>query len=119
MMFGPTDNDSPNSQRAMRWKIKRESNDRLRQKFIDKTVAQAEFIGLTIPDPDLKWNEETQHYDFGEIDWKEFYEVIKGKGPCNKQRLETHVGAHEEGSWVRETAQEYSRLKKELNKELV
>ena len=119
MMFGPTDNDSPNSQRAMKWKIKRESNDRLRQKFIDKTVAQAEFIGLTIPDPDLKWNEETQHYDFGEIDWKEFYEVIKGKGPCNKQRLETHIKAHEEGSWVRETAREYSRLKKELNKELV
>ena len=77
MMFGPRDNDSPNSQRAMKWKIKRESNDKLRQKFIDKTIGQAEFIGLTVPDPDLKWNEETQHYDFGEINWEEFYEVIK------------------------------------------
>lgn len=119
MMFGPTDNDSPNSQRAMKWKIKRESNDKLRQKFIDKTVDQAEFIGLTVPDPDMKWNEETQHYDFGPIDWKEFYEVIKGRGPCNRQRLETHIKAHDEGEWVRESAREYSRSKKEAKKELV
>lgn len=118
MMFGPTDNDSPNSQRAMKWKIKRESNDKLRQKFIDRTIGQAEFIGLTVPDPDLKWNEETQHFDFGEIDWKEFYEVIKGRGPCNKQRLETHIKSHKEGEWVRESAREYSRLKQEVNKEL-
>ena len=119
MMFGPTDNDSPNSQRAMKWKIKRESNDKLRQKFIDKTVGQAEFIGLTVPDPDLKWNEEIQHYDFGEIDWKEFYEVIKGRGPCNKQRLETHIKGHEEGAWVRDTAREYNRVKQEAKQELV
>ena len=113
MMFGPSDNDSPNSHRAMKWKIKRESNDQLRQKFIDKTIDQAEFIGLTVPDPDKKWNEETQHYDFGPIDWKEFYNVIKGNGPCNRQRLETHIAGHEEGAWVRETAREYARLQKE------
>jgi ring-1,2-phenylacetyl-CoA epoxidase subunit PaaA len=118
MMFGPRDNDSPNSQRAMKWKIKRESNDKLRQKFIDKTIGQAEFIGLTVPDPDLKWNEETQHYDFGEINWQEFYEVIKGRGPCNRQRLETHKQAHDEGEWVRESAREYSRAKQEEIKEL-
>lgn len=118
MMFGPRDNDSPNSQRAMKWKIKRESNDKLRQKFIDKTIGQAEFIGLTVPDPDLKWNEETQHYDFGEINWEEFYEVIKGRGPCNRQRLETHKKAHDEGEWVRESAREYSRSKQEATKEL-
>lgn len=118
MMFGPKDNDSPNSQRAMKWKIKRESNDKLRQKFIDKTIGQAEFIGLVVPDPDLNWNEETQHYDFGQINWEEFYEVIKGKGPCNKQRLETHIRAHNEGEWVRETAKEYNRLKQEKKIEL-
>lgn len=118
MMFGPNDNDSPNSQRAMKWRIKRESNDKLRQKFIDKTIGQAEFIGLTIPDPDLKWNEESQHYDFGRINWEEFYEVIKGRGPCNKQRLETHINAHNEGEWVRDTAKEYSRLRQEEKVEL-
>ena len=113
MMFGPNDNDSPNSQRAMKWKIKRESNDKLRQKFIDKTIEQAEFIGLTVPDPDLKWNEETKHYDFGEINWEEFYEVIKGRGQCNKQRMETHIKAHENGAWVRESAKAYAQLTRE------
>jgi ring-1,2-phenylacetyl-CoA epoxidase subunit PaaA len=82
-------------------------------------VGQAEFIGLTVPDPDLNWNEEAQHYDFGEIDWNEFYEVIKGRGPCNKQRLETHIKSHQEGEWVRDTAREYNRLKQEVKKELV
>lgn len=120
MMFGPSDNDSPNSHRAMKWKIKHESNDQLRQKFIDRTIGQAEFIGLTVPDPDKKWNEETQHYDFGQINWDEFYNVIKGNGPCNRQRIETHKASHEEGAWVRETAREYARLQKKekQNKEI-
>ena len=112
MMFGPKDNDSPNSQRALKWKIKRESNDLLRKRFIDKTVGQAEFIGLTVPDPDLSWNEEKQSYDTGEINWDEFYEVIKGNGPCNKERLANHIKAHKEGEWVRNGVQEYVKKKK-------
>lgn len=104
MMFGPPDNDSPNSKRAMDWKIKRASNDTLRQKFIDKTVPQVEFLGLKVPDPDLKWNEVTGHYEIGPIDWEEFYRVIRGNGPCNKQRIDAHIKAHEEGAWVREAA---------------
>ena len=104
MMFGPPDNDSPNSQRAMNWKIKRASNDTLRQKFIDKTIPQVEFLGLKVPDPDLKWNEETGHYNIGKIDWDEFYRVIRGNGPCNKQRIDAHTKAHEDGAWVREAA---------------
>lgn len=109
MMFGPTDDNSPNSAQSMKWKIKRKSNDELRQEFIDKTVPQAEFLGLTIPDPDLKWNEEKGHYDFGEINWEEFFNVIKGNGPCNKQRLSARVKAHEEGAWVREAANAYAK----------
>jgi len=109
MMFGPHDADSPRSDNAMKWKIKRESNDELRQKFIDKTIQQAEVIGLTVPDPDLKWNEERGHYDFGAIDWEEFMEVVKGYGPCNKQRLDHHKKAHEEGAWVREAAEAYAQ----------
>ncbi len=108
MMFGPRDDESPNSAQSMKWKIKRKSNDELRQEFIDKTVPQAEFIGLTIPDPDLKWNEETGHYDFGEINWEEFYQVIKGNGPCNKQRLEARQKAHDDGAWIREAANAYA-----------
>jgi len=108
MMFGPKDNESPNTKRTMDWKIKRESNDSLRQRFVDWTVEQAEFLGLKIPDPDLKWNEKSEHYDFGDIDWNEFYEVVKGNGPCNKERLRNHVKAHKEGSWVREALFEYS-----------
>ncbi len=108
MMFGPRDEDSPNSAQSMKWKIKRKSNDELRQEFIDKTVPQAEYLGLTIPDPDLKWNEETGHYDFGEINWDEFYQVIKGNGPCNRQRLEARNKAHEAGAWVREAANAYA-----------
>jgi ring-1,2-phenylacetyl-CoA epoxidase subunit PaaA len=109
MMFGPSDDNSPNSEQSMRWKIKRKSNDTLRQEFIDKTVPQAEYLGLTIPDPDLKWNEERGSYDFGEINWNEFYDVIQGNGPCNKERIANHVKAHEEGSWVREAAMAYAK----------
>ena len=108
MMFGPTDDHSPNSAQSLKWKIKRKSNDELRQEFIDKTVPQAEYLGLTIPDPDLKWNEEKGHYDFGEIDWPEFYNVIKGNGKCNRQRMEARNKAHEDGAWVREAANAYA-----------
>jgi ring-1,2-phenylacetyl-CoA epoxidase subunit PaaA len=107
-MFGPPDAESPHSVQSMKWKFKRQSNDKLRQKFIDQTVPQAEFIGLTIPDPELKWNEETGHYDFGEINWEEFFQVIAGNGPCNRQRLEHHVRAEEEGAWVREALHVYA-----------
>lgn len=117
MMFGPHDADSPNTGNAIKWKIKRETNDELRQKFIDKTVQQAEVIGLSIPDPDLKWNEERGHYDFGEIDWNEFWNVVKGNGPCNKQRLKHHIKAHDEGAWVRKAALAYAE--KQKKKQLV
>ncbi len=112
MMFGPNDVDSPHSAKSMKWKIKRFSNDELRQAFVDKTVPQAEFIGLSVPDPDLKWNEERGQYDFGVINWDEFYNVIKGNGPCNKQRLEARNKAHEEGAWVREAAMAYAEKKR-------
>lgn len=104
MMFGPSDDSSPNSARSMKWKIKRFSNDDLRQKFVDITVPQAEAIGLTIPDPDLKWNAEREHYDFGEIDWQEFFDVIAGHGICNRERIEARTKAWEDGAWVREAA---------------
>lgn len=109
MMFGPHDSDSPHSGDAFKWKIKRKSNDELRQRFIDKTVPQAELIGLTIPDKDLKWNEAKQGYEHGEINWAEFKQVISGNGPCNKQRMAHHVKHHEEGAWVREAAAAYSK----------
>lgn len=117
MMFGPHDSDSPNTGNAVKWKIKRATNDQLRQSFIDKTIQQAELIGLTIPDPDLKWNEERGSYDFGEMNWDEFWSVVKGNGPCNKQRLNHHKKAHKEGAWVREAAINYA--KKQNAKELV
>ena len=113
MMFGPSDSASAHSGQNMAWKIKRHSNDELRQKFVDMTVPQAEYLGLTIPDKDLKWNESTGHYDFGEIDWTEFNEVVKGNGPCNKQRLQTRNKAHDEGAWVREAAMAYARKQQE------
>ncbi|MGB0175999.1 MAG: 1,2-phenylacetyl-CoA epoxidase subunit PaaA [Owenweeksia sp.] len=116
MMFGPTDDDSPNSAQSMKWKIKRKSNDQLRQEFIDKTVPQAEFLGLTVPDPDLKWNEETGHYEFGEIDWEEFYNVIKGNGKCNKQRMEARNKAHDNGEWIREAANAYAKKQENRKK---
>ncbi|HJR39147.1 MAG TPA: 1,2-phenylacetyl-CoA epoxidase subunit PaaA [Nocardioidaceae bacterium] len=108
MMFGPTDDASPNSAQSMAWGIKRFSNDELRQRFVDMTVPQAEVLGLTLPDPDLRWNEERGSYDFGEIDFTELFEVIKGNGPCNKQRLAHRVKAHEDGAWVREAADAYA-----------
>ncbi len=108
MMFGPHDGESPRSGNAMKWKIKRETNDDLRQQFVDKTIGQAELIGLTIPDPDLKWNEERGSYDFGTMDWDEFWSVVNGNGPCNKQRIEHHISAHENGSWVRKAANAYA-----------
>ncbi|MFJ4291485.1 1,2-phenylacetyl-CoA epoxidase subunit PaaA [Cupriavidus sp. NPDC089707] len=102
MMFGPSDGDSPNSAQSMQWRIKLFSNDELRQKMVDQTVPQAEYLGLTIPDPELKWNEERGHYDFGEIDWSEFYNVIQGNGPCNRDRLRTRVKAWDDGAWFRD-----------------
>ena len=114
MMLGPTDDDSPNTQQSMKWKIKRFTNDELRQRFIDATVPQAEFLGLTIPDPDLKWNEERQHYDFGKINWDEFWQVVKGNGPCNTLRLEARRKAAEDGKWVMEAAAAYAEKKNKL-----
>ena len=113
MMFGPSDKDSAHSSQNMIWKIKRHSNDDMRQKFVDMTVAQAEYLGLTIPDPDLKWNEETGHYNFGEIDWTEFNEVVRGNGPCNKERIAAKQKAWSEGAWVREAAVAYAEKQKE------
>ncbi len=108
MMFGPGDADSKHSAQSMAWKIKRFSNDELRQKFVDVTVPQAGFLGLRVPDVDLKFNAATGHYEFGEIDWQEFFEVLAGNGPCNRQRLEKRQRAHEDGAWVREAAQAYA-----------
>lgn len=116
MMFGPEDKDSPHSKQNMAWKIKRFSNDELRQKFIDVTAEQAKVLGITIPDPDLKWNEERGHYDFGEINWDEFWQVVKGNGPCNKERLDMRRKAWEEGAWVRDAAMAYAKKKKDKNK---
>jgi ring-1,2-phenylacetyl-CoA epoxidase subunit PaaA len=118
MMFGPADDDSPNTAQSMKWKLKRKTNDELRQQFVDQTVPQAELIGLTIPDPDLKWNEEKQGYDFGEIDWDEFWQVVKGHGPCNKERMRARVSAWENGEWVRDAALAHTEKQqdKKLNK---
>ncbi len=112
MMFGPNDADSPHSAQSLKWKIKRFTNDELRQRFIDMTVPQATLIGLTIPDPELKWNEERKSYDFGKINWDEFWNVVKGNGPCNKQRLHDRVDAHEKGAWVREAAVAYAEKRR-------
>lgn len=108
-MFGPPDDQSPNSAQSMAWRIKRFSNDELRQRFVGMLVPQAEILGITLPDPDLHWNDETQQYDMGEIDWDEFFQVLKGDGPCNAERIERRRTAHEEGAWVREAAAEYAR----------
>ncbi|MEY4289097.1 MAG: hypothetical protein RLZZ30_1185 [Bacteroidota bacterium] len=108
MMFGPSDDESPNSAQSMKWKIKRFSNDELRQSFVDATVPQAEILGLTIPDPNLKWNEATGHYDFSPINWDEFWQVVNGNGPCNKERIEARKKAKENGMWVREAATAYA-----------
>jgi len=108
MMFGPKDDESPNTIQSMKWKIKRFTNDELRQKFVDICAEQIKILNLTIPDPDLKWNEERGHYDFGAIHWDEFWQVIAGNGPCNKQRLDARKKAWEEGKWVRDAASAYA-----------
>jgi len=113
MMFGPEDKDSTHTEQSMRWKIKRFSNDELRQRFVDMTKPQADLLGLTIPDPDLKWNEEKQGYDFGEIDWEEFWQVVKGNGPCNEERVEARRKAWDDGQWVREAAIAHAVKKKD------
>lgn len=117
MMFGPHDNDSAHSQKSMLWKIKRASNDSLRQKFIDKTVDQAHIIGLTVPDEKLKFNEDTQHWEIGEINWDEFHQVINGNGPCNKQRMSHHIKVHNEGKWVREAAMAFAKNENKINQQ--
>lgn len=121
MMFGPSDKDSKHTAQSMKWKIKRFTNDELRQRFVDITAPQAEILGIKIPDTELKWNEETGHYDFGPIDWTEFWNVVKGNGPCNRERLEARKTAHEKGAWVREAAMAYAekRQKRKENKSKV
>ena len=113
MMFGPHDSASQHGDQSMKWKIKRFTNDELRQKFVDATVPQAEFIGLTMPDPDLKWNEERGHYDFGPIDWDEFWRVVKGKGQMNRERIKARRKAWDEGAWVREAALAHAAKRRE------
>jgi len=111
MMFGPTDDESPNTIQSMKWKIKRFTNDELRQKFVDVCAEQVKLLGMTLPDPDINWNEERSHYDFGSINWDEFWAVVKGNGPCNKQRLDARKKAWEEGEWVREAARVHAEKK--------
>ena len=113
MMFGPPDADSPNTAQSMRWRIKRDTNDELRQKFVDITVPQAEALGLEVPDPDLSWNEAKGGYDFGEVDWEEFYAVVRGEGPVAKERMTARREAWEEGAWVREAAAAYAAKRAE------
>ena len=112
MMFGPKDSESTNNDQSMKWKIKRKTNDELRQNFVDMIADQIKLLGMELPDPDLKWNEATKHYDFGEINWVEFWNVVKGNGPCNKQRLAARVKAHEDGAWVREAAMAHIEKKR-------
>ena len=116
MMFGPPDTESPNSEQSMRWGIKRISNDDLRQKFVDATVAQAKVLGVSLPDPMLKWNDARQHYDMGSIDWAEFWQVVGGDGPCNKERLAARVDAWDNGAWVREAALAHAAKQQTLAK---
>ena len=111
MMFGPSDKDSVHSAQSMAWKIKMNTNDELRQKFVDQTVPQAEFLGLTVPDPDLRWNDETGHYEFTEPDWSEFHDVLKGNGPCNSERMEARNRAWDDGAWVRDGLLAHARKK--------
>jgi ring-1,2-phenylacetyl-CoA epoxidase subunit PaaA len=117
MMFGPPDDESPNSAQSMAWKIKRFSNDELRQRFVGMLVPQAEVLGVTLPDPDLKWNDETQQYDMSPIDWDEFMAVLKGRGPMNAVRIQNRRTAHEDGAWVREAAAEYARKQEQRERE--
>lgn len=108
MMFGPHDSESTHSEQSMQWKIKRKSNDELRQHFVDMCVEQVKLLGMTLPDPQLKWNESRKHYDFGPINWNEFWNVVKGNGPCNKERLKARKDAWDKGAWVREAAAAYA-----------
>jgi ring-1,2-phenylacetyl-CoA epoxidase subunit PaaA len=120
MMFGPTDDASPNTVQSMRWRVKRFTNDELRQRFVDMTVEQAKVLGLTVPDKDLQWNTETGHYQFGEINWNEFWEVVKGNGPCNRERLAARQQAWDNGEWVRQAALAHAQKQENLkNKNLV
>jgi ring-1,2-phenylacetyl-CoA epoxidase subunit PaaA len=116
MMFGPPDAESTHSDQSMKWKIKRKTNDQLRQEFVDMIAGQVEILGMTLPDPKLKWNETKEHFDFGEINWDEFWNVVKGNGPCNKQRLEARKKAHDEGEWVRKAAAAHASKKTERSK---
>ena len=118
MMFGPSDKESTNSAELLRWKVKQKSNDELRQHFVNITVPQVQALGMTLPDPDLHYDEETGHWRFGEIDWDEFWRVVRGRGPCNRERLRARRAAHEEGAWVRAAAEAYAakqRAKLETN----
>ncbi|MBK6363568.1 MAG: 1,2-phenylacetyl-CoA epoxidase subunit A [Saprospiraceae bacterium] len=110
MMFGPPDDQSSNTEMSMKWKIKRETNDELRQRFVDVAAEQVKFLHMTLPD--ISWNEERGHYDFGKLDWDHFWQVVKGNGPCNKQRLDARKKAHEDGAWVREAAMAYAEKEK-------
>jgi ring-1,2-phenylacetyl-CoA epoxidase subunit PaaA len=112
MMFGPSDEASPHTAQSIRWKVKRFTNDELRQKFIDICAEQIKTLGMQIPDAELKWNEEKGHYDFGKINWEEFWNVINGNGPCNKERLAARIRAHEEGAWVRDAAMAFAEKRK-------
>ena len=112
MMFGPKDSESTNNDQSMKWRIKRKTNDELRQQFVDMIAEQVKLLNMSLPDEHLKWNEERKHYDFGELDWDEFWRVVKGNGPCNKQRLNARKKAHEEGAWVRAAAMAYAGKQK-------
>jgi len=112
MMFGPPDDNSPNTERSMRWRIKRETNDELRQKFVDITVPQADFLNLSVPDPQVKWNEAKGGYDFGEVDWEEFYAVVRGEGPVAKERMKARREAWDNGAWVRDAAAAYEEKRR-------
>jgi ring-1,2-phenylacetyl-CoA epoxidase subunit PaaA len=113
MMFGPKDSESTNSDQSIKWKIKRKTNDELRQSFVDMIAEQVKILGMVLPDKELKWNEDKKKYDFGEINWEEFWNVVKGNGPCNKQRLSARVKAHNDGQWVREAALAHAAKKKQ------
>jgi len=117
MMFGPHDSESTHSEQSMRWKIKRFTNDELRQRFVDMCAEQVKLLNMTLPDPELKWNEERGHYDFGKINWEEFWNVVSGNGPCNKQRLDTRRTAWEEGAWVREAAKAHAEKRAHSNRQ--
>jgi ring-1,2-phenylacetyl-CoA epoxidase subunit PaaA len=117
MMFGPPDDESPNTAQSMAWGIKRHTNDELRQRFVDMSVPQAEALGVTFPDPELRWNPERESHDFGDPDWSELMDVIKGNGPCNAERIANRRKAHEEGAWVREAATAFAEKQAQQQQE--